>query len=66
LYLDKEIHNVYYICTFGLLEGKSVNAIPIQHEQYKGIVHLFICMGRSPGKNTCMTLTYTHNPNTKH
>jgi hypothetical protein len=32
LYIDKVIHNVYYICTFGLLEGESVNAIPNQRE----------------------------------
>jgi hypothetical protein len=29
-----------------------------------GTVHLFIGMGRSPDKNTFMTLTYAHNPNT--
>jgi hypothetical protein len=29
-----------------------------------GIVHLFIGMGHNPSKNTFMTLTYTHNPNT--
>jgi hypothetical protein len=36
------IHNAHYIDTFGLFEGKGMNAIPIQHEQYMGIVHLFI------------------------
>jgi hypothetical protein len=36
------IHNLHYICTFGLLEDKSVNAISIQREQYMGTVHLFI------------------------
>jgi hypothetical protein len=30
------------------------------------IVHLFIGTGRSPSKNTFMTLTCTHNPNIKH
>jgi hypothetical protein len=52
------IHNVYYICTFGLLEGKSTNAIPIQREQYDGTVHLFIGMGRSQSKSKFMTLIY--------
>jgi hypothetical protein len=41
---------IYYICTFGLLEGESENIIPIQREQYRGNVHLFIGMGRSPKK----------------
>jgi hypothetical protein len=41
-YSTKLIHNAHYIDTFGLLEGKSVNAIPIRREHYEGIVHLFI------------------------
>jgi hypothetical protein len=32
----------------------------------EGTVHLFIGTGRSSDKNTFVTLTYTHNPNTKH
>jgi hypothetical protein len=32
----------------------------------EGTVHLFISMERSPDKNAFVTLTYTHNPNTKH
>jgi hypothetical protein len=63
-YINKLIHNVHYICTFGLLEDKSVNAIPIQHEQYGGTVHLFIGMGHSPSKSTFMTVIHTHYPNT--
>jgi hypothetical protein len=41
-YITKLIHDAHYIDTFGLLEGKGVNAIPIQREQYMGIVRLFI------------------------
>jgi hypothetical protein len=47
-----------------LLEGKSMNAVPIQREQYSGIVHLFIGTGRRPSKSTFMTLIHTHYPNT--
>jgi uncharacterized protein YcgI (DUF1989 family) len=61
-YVDKVIHDIYCICTFGLLEGESESTIPIQHEQYGGTIHLFIGMGCNPSKNTFMTLTYTHNP----
>jgi hypothetical protein len=49
-----------------LLEGKSKGAISIPPPQYGGIIHLFIGKRRSPSKSTFMTLTYTHNPNTKH
>jgi hypothetical protein len=52
--------------TFGLLEGIDARAITIQHEQYGGTVHLFIGMGRSPSKNTFMTLTYSCNRDIKH
>jgi hypothetical protein len=55
---------IYYIGTFGLLEGGNESAISIMHEQYEGTVHLFINMGHNPDKNTFMTLTYAHNPNT--
>jgi molybdopterin synthase catalytic subunit len=58
------IHNVYYICTFGLVEGESESAIPTQREQYGGTVHLFIGFVRNPIKSIVMTLTYTHHPNT--
>jgi hypothetical protein len=57
---------LYYIDTFGLLEGNDARAIIIQREQYGSIVHLFIGTGDSPDKNTFVTLTYIHNPDTKH
>jgi hypothetical protein len=34
LYINKLIHNANYIDTFGFLEGKGMNTIPIQREQY--------------------------------
>ena len=37
-----------------------------QREQYGGTIHLFIGTGRSLGKNTFMTLTYSHNHDIKH
>jgi hypothetical protein len=43
-----------------------MRAITIQHEQYGALVHLFIRTGHSLGKNTFMTLTYTHNHNINH
>jgi hypothetical protein len=46
-----------------MIEGVDARAITIQHEQYRGTVHLFIGTGRSLSKNTFMTLTYTHNRN---
>jgi hypothetical protein len=49
-----------------LFEGVDARAITIQHEQYEGIVHLFIGMGHSPGKSTFMTLTLIHNRNINH
>ena len=51
-----------YICTFGLTEGKSpsdVQAITSQREKYSVTVHLFIGTGRSLGKITSMSLTFT-------
>jgi hypothetical protein len=58
LCIRKLIQNVYYICTFGLLEGKSANTTsPIQREQYGGNVHLFVGKGRSPRKK------YNYDPN---
>jgi hypothetical protein len=61
LFHDK--HMECYINTFGLFEGVDARAITIQREQYDGTVHLFIGTGRSPGKNTIMTLTFVHNYN---
>jgi hypothetical protein len=62
-YINKVIPNVHYICTFGLLEGKSVNKFPIQRPQYGGTVHLFIGKEHSPRKSTFMTLICTYYPN---
>jgi hypothetical protein len=66
IYLFHDKHMKYYINTFGLLEGVGTRPIRIQREQYGGTVHLFIGMGRSPGKNTFMTLACTHNRNINH
>ena len=55
--------NLYYIDTFGLLEGVDVRVITIQREQYGVTVHLFIGTGRSPNKITSMSLTSTLNHN---
>jgi hypothetical protein len=54
---------MYYIDTFGLLEGVDVRVITIQCEQYGANVHLFIGTGRSPGKSTFMSLTFTYDRN---
>jgi hypothetical protein len=62
----KHYQSLYYIDTFGLFEGDDTRAITIQREQYWDTVHLFIGTGHNPSKNTFMTLTSAHNPNTKH
>jgi hypothetical protein len=49
-----------------LFEGVDARAITIQHEQYGGIVHIFIGTGRSPGKSTFITLTFLYNRNINH
>jgi hypothetical protein len=65
MYISKVIQSIYYICTFDLFEGKSANtASPMKHEQYRGIVHLFIDKWRSPSKSTIMTLISTNYSNT--
>jgi hypothetical protein len=65
LYINKMIQSVYYICTFGLLEGKSANIVSqIQREQYEDTVHLFIGKRHSPSKSTFMTLISIHYSNT--
>jgi hypothetical protein len=51
--------NLYYIDTFGLLEGVDVRVITIQREHYSDTVHLFIGTGRSPGESIFMSLTIT-------
>ena len=55
----------YYIGNFSLLEWENKSAISIVHEQYEDTVNLFIRTRRRQNKNTFMTLTHTHNPNTK-
>jgi hypothetical protein len=46
---------MYYVDTFGLLEGVDVREITIQPEQYGATVHLFIGIGHNTGKITFMT-----------
>jgi hypothetical protein len=58
--------NLYYIDTFGLLEGVDAREITNQHEQYDATVHLFIDTGRSPGKSTFMSPIFTYDRNTSH
>jgi hypothetical protein len=41
-YINKLIHNAYYIDSFGFLEGKGMNANPIQRPPYGGTVHIFM------------------------
>jgi hypothetical protein len=45
------LQNLYYIDTFGLLEGIDVRVITIQREQYGATVHLFMGTGvrKQPG-----------------
>jgi hypothetical protein len=62
----KNGHSLCYIDTFSFFEGNDVRAITIQREQYRSTVHLFIGTGHRPDKNTFVTLTYIHNPDTKH
>jgi hypothetical protein len=66
IYLFHDKHMEYYIDTFRLFEGVDARAITIHREQYEGIVHLFIGVGRSLGKNTFMTSTFIHNYNINH
>jgi hypothetical protein len=44
---------------------RDAGAITMQREQYMGIVHLFICMGRSPDEIISISLitNYDHNTN---
>jgi hypothetical protein len=42
-YINKLTYNAHYIDTFVLFEGKGMNTIPIQREQYRGTIHL--CIG---------------------
>jgi hypothetical protein len=37
-----------------------------QREQYGATVHLFIDIGRSPGKSTFMSLIFTYDRNINH
>jgi hypothetical protein len=56
-------HNLYYIDTFGLLEGADAGVITIQREQYGATVHLFIGTGHNPSKSTFASLTFTYDHN---
>jgi hypothetical protein len=58
--------NLYYIDTFGLLEGFDAREITNQREQYGATVHLFIGTGHSPGKSTFMSPIFTYDRNTSH
>jgi hypothetical protein len=57
---------MYYIDTFGLLEGVDMRVITIQRERYDATVHLFIGTRRSPVKSTFMPLTFTYDHNINH
>jgi hypothetical protein len=59
-------HNLYYIDTFGLLEGVDAREITNQRKQYGATVHLFIGTRRSPGKSTFMSPILTYDRNTIH
>jgi hypothetical protein len=52
--------------TFDLLEGVDAWEIINQREQYGATVLLFIGKGRSPGKSTFMSLTFTYDRNINH
>jgi hypothetical protein len=64
-YINMNKHQQYlnYICTFGLTEDEKsrsdARVITSQREQYGVTVHLFIGTGRSLGKITFMSLTFT-------
>ena len=51
-------------CTFGLRKGKSISVtqkqMTSQREQYRGTVHLFIGMGRSPCEITSMPFIFAN------
>jgi hypothetical protein len=58
--------DLHYSDTFGLLEGVNAREITNQREQYGITVHLFTGTGRSPGKSTFMSLTFTYDRNISH
>jgi hypothetical protein len=61
IYIYMNINKIYItLIHSGLIEGVDARAITIQRG---GTVHLFIGTGRSPNKDTFMTLTCTHNRN---
>ena len=68
--INKHQWYLNYICTFGLTQGKKSKndawVITSRHEQYGGIVHLFISTGHNPNKITFVSLTTNHNHNTNH
>ena len=49
-----------------LFEGVDMRVITIQRVQYDATVHLFIGIGRSPGKSTFMSPIFTYDRNTSH
>jgi hypothetical protein len=57
---------MYYINTFGLLEGADVRVNTIQREQYGATIHLFIGTRCGPSKSTFMSLTLTYDHNINH
>jgi hypothetical protein len=61
--MNKHQQYLNYICTFGLTEDEKsrsdARVITSQREQYGVTVHLFIGTGRSLGKITFMSLTFT-------
>ena len=58
--------DLYYIDTFGLLEGVDAREITNQRKQYGATVHLFIGTGCSPVKSTFMSLIFTYDHNINH
>jgi hypothetical protein len=56
----KQYQYIHCVDTSGLLEGKSVNAVTIQREQYGGIVHLFIGNRTSSYDITFISLKNTY------
>jgi hypothetical protein len=57
---------MYYIDTFGLIEGDDAGTVTIQREQYGATVYLFIGTRHSLGKSTFMSLTFTYDRNINH
>ena len=56
----RHYQNLYYIDTFGLIQGDDARAITIQREQYGGNVHLFIGNRKGLCAITFMPSTITY------